>query len=79
MGRAGVAMTLPHSMLDGALRHRAEEYASTLYPGATVDANDWRYLDGTEWGRFLDEALADRGLALDGDQVVPLLRRAVGP
>lgn len=71
-------MTLPHTMLDGALRLRAAEYAASLYIGATVDANDWRYLDGTEWGRFLEEALGERDLALDGDQVVPLLRRAVG-
>jgi 3-oxoacyl-(acyl-carrier-protein) synthase len=62
---------LPHTLLDGALKVRAEEYASTLYVGATVDANDRAYLDGTGWAALLDEALADRGLRLDGDQVVP--------
>lgn len=63
-------MKLPHSLLDGVLKVRAEEYAGTLYPGATVDANDRVYLAGTAWGRLLNEALVGRGLRLDGDAVV---------
>lgn len=61
---------LPHSLLDGALKLRAREYAGSLYVGAVVDANDWRYLDGTAWGQLLGEALAERGLRLDGNEVV---------
>jgi hypothetical protein len=69
-----------HRLLAGALRLRAAEYVATLYPGATVDANDRRYLAETDWGRYLDDALAERGWTLDGDTVVPLLQRreAVG-
>jgi hypothetical protein len=66
-----VSARLPHSLLDGVLKLRAEEYAATLDVGATVDANDRVYLDGTEWGRFFDDALSARGLQLDGDTVVP--------
>lgn len=62
---------LPHSMLDGALKVRAQEYAQTLYPGATVDANDRVYLAETGWLDYLDEALAERGLQLDGETVTP--------
>jgi len=69
---------LPHALLEGALRLRAAEYAATLYPGATVDDADWRYLDDTDWGSYVGEELAARDLMLDGDTVVPLLRRAVG-
>lgn len=57
-------------MLDGALKLRAREYVATLYPGAVVDVNDMVYLDGTEWGRFLNEALAQRGLMIEGGEVV---------
>jgi hypothetical protein len=71
----GARVKLPHTMLDGALKLRAAEYAASLYVGATVDANDRRYLAETGWGQFLDEALATRDLMLDGDQVVPILRR----
>lgn len=60
-----------HRLLAGALRLRAAEYASALYPGATVDASDRVYLAETAWGQFLGEALAERGLTLDGDTVVP--------
>ncbi len=65
-----------HRLLAAALKLRAQEYAVSCYPGATVDANDRVYLAETDWGRYLDEALADRGLMLDGDVVVPLLRLA---
>lgn len=65
-----------HRLLTGALRLRAAEYAAALYPGATVDASDRVYLAEKEWGKYLDEALAERGLARDGDTVVPLLRLA---
>lgn len=61
---------LPHTLLDGALKVRAREYAASLYPGAVVDAHDRAYLAGTGWESLLDEALAERGLQLDGDQVV---------
>lgn len=68
---------LPHTLLDTVLKIRAHEYAGSLYVGAIVDESDWRYLDETDWGRFLDEALAERGLQLDGDVVVcgPYQRR----
>ena len=62
---------LPHALLSGALKVRAQEYAGSLYPGATVDARDRVYLAEEDWGRFLDEALAERGLQLDGDVVIP--------
>lgn len=62
---------LPHTLLDGVLKLRARDYVATLYAGATVDANDRAYLDGTGWAALLDGALAERGLRLDGDQVVP--------
>lgn len=65
-----------HVLLTGALRVRARDYAASLYVGATVDANDRVYLANTDWGRFLDDALAERNLMLDGDEVVPLLRMA---
>jgi hypothetical protein len=71
-----MSASLPHSMLDGALKLRAQEYAGSLYPGATVDASDRVYLAEKAWGQLLEEALAERGLALDGDTVVPLLRLA---
>jgi len=67
-----------HKLLAGALRVRAAEYVSTLYPGATVNEADWRYLDETKWGEYVVEELAARGLRIDGDTVVPLLRRTVG-
>jgi len=67
-----------HKLLAGALRLRAAEYARTLYAGATVDDADWRYLDETDWGRYVVEELAARDLMIDGDTVVPLLRRAAG-
>lgn len=67
-----------HRLLMGALQLRAAEFAATLYPGATVDASDRVYLAEQEWGRYLDEALAERGLRLDGDVIVPLLRMASG-
>lgn len=69
-------MILPHELLAGALKLRAREYAATLEPGATVTPYDRLYLDGTPWGRFFDEALAERGWCLDNDIVVPLLRMA---
>jgi hypothetical protein len=65
-------MKLPHTMLDRVLQLRAEEYVGSLYVGATVDTYDrGRYLAGTGWDQFLDEALAVQGLRLDGDVVVP--------
>jgi hypothetical protein len=67
-----------HKLLAGALRVRAAEYCNTLYAGATVDEADWRYLDETDWGRYVVEELAARDLCIDGDTVVPLLRRATG-
>ncbi len=67
-----------HKLLAGALRVRAADYAAGLYPGATVDDADWRYLDETDWGRYVVEELAARGLCIEDDTVVPLLRRAVG-
>lgn len=60
---------LPHTMLDRALLVRAHEYAGSLYPGATVDENDRRYLAETKWGELLERALAERGLAISGDVV----------
>jgi hypothetical protein len=65
-----------HRLLTGALRLRAQEYAASLGPGSTVDAADRVYLAEQEWSRYLDEALAERGLCIDGDVVVPLLREA---
>lgn len=65
-----------HRLLGGALRVRAAEYVKSLYVGATVDANDREYLAETQWGKYLDDALAERGLCIDGDTVVPLLRMA---
>jgi len=73
-----VSAKLPHTLLDTVLKIRAHEYAASLYVGATVDANDWRYLEErTDWWKFLDEALAERGLLLDGDTVIcgPYQRR----
>jgi len=64
-----VTAHLPHRLLDTALRLKARDYARGLYVGATVDANDKRYLDGTNWGKFLDEALAEQGLVLVGETV----------
>lgn len=64
-------MKLPHALLGGVLRVRAQEYAGSLYPGATVDARDRVYLAETGWEEFLEEALAERGLQLDGDVVIP--------
>lgn len=61
-----------HQLLDGALKLRAAEYVASLYPGATVDANDRRYLAETDWGKHFEAALAERGWALDGDVVVEL-------
>lgn len=66
-----MAVRLPHRLLDGALKLRAHEYAGSLYPGATVDARDRVYLAENDWFRFFDEALAERGLQLDGDVVIP--------
>lgn len=60
---------LPHDMLTGALKLRAQEYAGSLYPGAVIDASDRVYLAESEWGRHLAEALAERGLAISGDVV----------
>lgn len=55
-------MTLPHSMLGGALALAALEYAQTLYPGARVNEADLAYC-----APFLAElptALAHHGLVL---------------
>lgn len=65
-----------HRLLAGALRVRAAEYAATLYPGATVDARDRVYLAEQDWGKYVAEELAARGLTIEGDTVVPLLRMA---
>lgn len=62
---------LPHTLLTVVLKIRAQEYAGSLYPGATVDARDRVYLAETGWEEFLDEALRERGLQLDGDVVIP--------
>jgi hypothetical protein len=78
-GGPSMSARLPHILLDGALRLRAEEYAGTLDIGAVVNETDRRYLLNhldTNWAALLDEALAARGLMLDGDVVVPLLRQA---
>jgi hypothetical protein len=36
-------VTLPHSLLGGVLRVKALEYASGLYPGATINEADLAY------------------------------------
>jgi hypothetical protein len=55
-------MTLPHSMLAGVAKLRALEYASGLYPGATVDETDLRYCE--PFAHELPAALEAHGLRL---------------
>jgi hypothetical protein len=60
-------VTLPHRLLEGALRVRALDYAAGLYPGATVNEYDRAYC--ALFLAYLPEALARHGLRLNGATV----------
>jgi hypothetical protein len=67
-------VTLPHSLLQGALKVAALEYAQGLYPGAVIDESDLAYC-----APFLSElegALAHHGLKLVNGIVQRLEREA---